>query len=432
VNEGHPETYHSDNAKNFDNPTIRASMHDVMVAVHQLMGDTKDMVLRLIHGLPYNPQCQGLVERKNSVVKRKLTAHVRDLVTSGVDRADLEMRQCVGHVISGENHSPNSRSYLSPFMVLRCRDRHNQPINPQDIQKEVIKWQRIQGEGDVKRAKDKADIHRARVVFKIGDRVRVNFQPRTNKPGGAKKWDHRGVITNKVIVDGATNDPSFRVRWTTKGLGTDPIGSISTRVFKGSRHLVMDTVDEEVTVWHKPAANVTTNIDLSGREIWMHKKHFGLNKGWWKAGFPVSDRGGRCSSTHVAGLVLSECADKPGHWSVVFEMGTFVFTAALIGRHLQTPSDLTESVTKGNARERRAAGRRKSRATAEPGSEAVRISTPTSAHPTHSCVLHTFRILFTTGRARRRRGHDKRNWRGGRGEQQFFTTHALLRGIHFS
>jgi len=144
-------------------------------------------------------------------------------------------------VIAKENHAGNSRNQFSPFSVLRCRDVHNQPINPIEIQKEVTKWQRIQGEGDVKRAKDKADAHRARVQFKIGDHVRVNFQQRKKGPGSAKKWDHRGIITSKIIEDGATNDPSFRVKWTTKGLGTDPIGSISKRAYKGSRHFVIQS-----------------------------------------------------------------------------------------------------------------------------------------------------------------------------------------------
>ena len=73
----------------------------------------------------------------------------------------------------------------------------------------------------------------------------------------------------------------------------------------------MDTVDEEVSVWHKPMANVTkTTTDLGGVEVCMHKKHFGLGTGWWEAGFPVSSRGGKYSKTHVAGIVMKECGDR--------------------------------------------------------------------------------------------------------------------------
>jgi hypothetical protein len=63
--EGYPTTFQCDNGKEF--------MGKAMQFIMQLMGSM------LVHGLPYNPQCQGLVERKNGVAKTNLYKKVRDV-----------------------------------------------------------------------------------------------------------------------------------------------------------------------------------------------------------------------------------------------------------------------------------------------------------------------------------------------------------------
>jgi hypothetical protein len=183
---------------------------------------------------PYNPQCNGCVERANGTCKRKiLTMPLADGLQNG--QLVWNWPRVLAAVVANENNAP-LKLYLglSAFFCMR----HRMPdiravgvLNPDDTAKVhafMITRQEIQAGKVLAQHADKMQL------YKVDDKVFVKAtKKQVKRKQAVSSWTILATIA-EVLASGLF----YRLRWETTGLGGEKAGELSKRVYHWS-HLKM-------------------------------------------------------------------------------------------------------------------------------------------------------------------------------------------------
>ena len=99
---GFPEEIGCDNGKEFRNNLIESYL--------------KDKNIKLIHGLPYNPHSQGVVERFHKTIKDYLYSIYSD------DNENFDLKQCIDIVIKKYNNHKHRSTKYTPNEIFYSKD----------------------------------------------------------------------------------------------------------------------------------------------------------------------------------------------------------------------------------------------------------------------------------------------------------------------
>ena len=209
--EGNCRRWHSDNGAEFINFVVEYARKELGIEGYS-------------HGRPRHPQCQGLVERANGTCKRKiLMKSAEEGLRNGGE--NWNWKQHLEQVLMQENDAPlKIYKGLTAFFCLRNRERdvvNYQPLNPEDMRElhefmhacQIAQGAKVVGKGTI-------------TSFNVDDsvRVRAGFQE-------VKKRSCLGTWTTEAIVHEIheTMPNYYKVRWTTRGLGKEKVGTVSKR-----------------------------------------------------------------------------------------------------------------------------------------------------------------------------------------------------------
>ena len=228
--EGSPERWHSDNGREFVNACM-----DLCQQQLEIVGFS--------HGAPYNPRCQGLVERGNGTVKAKIMkvclaegmTH-RDTTWPWVDKLARAMKSENDAVCKTYNNA------FCPFVMLRKRPSHQDGYTIKEMDPDAVQWMYDQMITCQHKAMDKANKLAHMPLFHVGDTVRVRA-----KQAGMKKRNCVAVYSAMATVHGFGNhgDAFVRLKWITAGLSNEDPGCISSRMyFAGNLKLVAKNTEK--------------------------------------------------------------------------------------------------------------------------------------------------------------------------------------------
>ena len=219
--EGNCERWHCDNGREFINKCVDMARQILKIAGHST-------------SQPYNPQCNGCVERCNGTCKRKiLTFSLADGLQNG--QLVWNWVRILAIVVANENNAPLKLYMgLSAFFCLR----HRMPdvnamgiLNPDDTGKVhnfMIERQQLQAGKVLALHADKMQL------YDVGDKVFVKASKKQVKIKQAIScWTIRATIEEKLA-----SGLFYRLRWETTGLGNEKAGDLSKRVYHWS-HLKM-------------------------------------------------------------------------------------------------------------------------------------------------------------------------------------------------
>ena len=179
---------------------------------------------------PYNPQCNGCVEKANGTCKRKILTFA---LAQGLQNGQVEWNWVITLtvVIGNENNSP-LKLYLG-LTAFFCF-RHRMPdvrsigiLNPADTAKVyqfMIERQELQAGKVLALHADKMQ------MYGVGDAVYV-------KATRAQVKRHQSVASwtiHATIEDTHMSGMFYRLRWVTSGLGGEVAGDVSKRVYHWS------------------------------------------------------------------------------------------------------------------------------------------------------------------------------------------------------
>ena len=219
--EGNCERWHCDNGREFINKCVEMARHILKIEGHST-------------SQPYNPQCNGCVERANGTCKRKiLTMSLADGLQNG--QLVWNWPRVLAAVVANENNAP-LKLYLglSAFFCMR----HRMPdiravgvLNPDDTAKVhafMITRQEIQAGKVLAQHADKMQL------YKVDDKVFVKAtKKQVKRKQAVSSWTILATIA-EVLASGLF----YRLRWETTGLGGEKAGELSKRVYHWS-HLKM-------------------------------------------------------------------------------------------------------------------------------------------------------------------------------------------------
>ena len=209
--EGNCRRWHSDNGAEFINFVVEYARKQLGIEGYS-------------HGRPRHPQCQGLVERANGTCKRKiLMKSAEEGLRNGGENWNWSKH--LEEVLMQENDAPlKIYKGLTAFFCLRNRERdivNYQPLNPEDMRElhdfmhacQVAQGAKVVGKGTI-------------TSFNIDDavRVRAGYQE-------VKKRSCLGTWTTEATVHEIHERmPNYyKLRWTTRGLGKEKVGTVSKR-----------------------------------------------------------------------------------------------------------------------------------------------------------------------------------------------------------
>ena len=215
--EGNCERWHCDNGREFINSCVEKARVILKIGGHST-------------SQPYNPQCNGCVEKANGTCKRKiLTFALADGLQNG--QVEWNWTTTLATVIANENSSP-----LKIYMGLNAFFcfRHRMPdvrsvgiLNPDDtakIHRFMIERQELQAGKVLALHADKME------MYEVGDHVYVKATPKQVKIHQAvASWTVQATIEEKHF-----NGMFYRLRWDTSGLGGEKAGDVSKRAYHWS------------------------------------------------------------------------------------------------------------------------------------------------------------------------------------------------------
>ena len=215
--EGNCERWHCDNGREFINRCVEKARFILKIEGHST-------------SQPYNPQCNGCVERANGTCKRKiLTMSLADGLQNG--QLVWNWPRILAVVITNENNCPLKLYMgLSAFFCMR----HRMPdvravgvLDPQDTAKVhafMVERQEMQAGKVLAQNADKMQL------FKVGDSVFVKAtKKQVKRKQAVSSWTILATIEEKQV-----NGLFYRLRWETTGLGGEPAGAVSKRVYHWS------------------------------------------------------------------------------------------------------------------------------------------------------------------------------------------------------
>ena len=225
-----PERWHADNGGEFNSGYFDEARRILA------SNSDGDEILSYSHSLPRNPQCNGMVERRNRTVK---VTSLKCMAEAGYIKdkdTTWDWFPVVLRIIRKANRAPVKMygSSSSPYMLLHGR----KPEAPDHAALEPDELRNLRNEAAQKQLKAakgaalKAD--EWLFVFSVGDAVRVSApndkRKYTDKSGsGRAGWPAAGVI------DRITSQGYYKILWTEGALNGDTEGTVSRRAYAGSR-----------------------------------------------------------------------------------------------------------------------------------------------------------------------------------------------------
>ena len=215
--EGNCERWHCDNGREFINSCVEKARFILKIGGHST-------------SQPYNPQCNGCVEKANGTCKRKI---ITISLVEGLQNGQIVWNwpRVLAVVIMNENAAP-LKLYLGlcAFFCLRQRmpDIKSVGILNQDDTAKVhafmIERQQLQAGKVLAKHADKMEL------YQVGDKVYVKATvAQVKRKQAVTSWSIWATITEKHF-----NGMFYRVRWETNGLGSEEKGDISQRVYHWS------------------------------------------------------------------------------------------------------------------------------------------------------------------------------------------------------
>jgi hypothetical protein len=225
--EGAPQRFHCDNGSEFIN--------ECMDRVMEKLGGT-----RASHGLPYNPRCQGLVEKMNDTMKARILKQCR---VNGWRLGDCEhpWDEYLQDQVYGENTSVVRPYNLTPFLCLRLRP-HQSPgsemLGAEEV-KGMFSYMSMRQQEQAQSIEQKYSQFAGGEKFREGVHVRVRADKQhMRRKKATAKYSQQGVIQER-------DDHGYcRLQWTTSGLSGENPGTLSKRKYHFSRLVIIEQVKE--------------------------------------------------------------------------------------------------------------------------------------------------------------------------------------------
>ena len=215
--EGNCERWHCDNGREFINKCVEMARQLLKIEGHST-------------SQPYNPQCNGCVERANGTCKRKiLTLSMADGLQNG--QLVWNWPRVLSLVVTNENNAPLKLYMgLTAFFCMR----HRMPdvravgvLNPDDTAKVhafMIERQEIQAGKVLAQHADKMQL------YKVDDKVFVKASKnQVKRKQSISNWTIRATVAEEYA-----SGLFYRLRWDTQGLGGELSGALSKRVYHWS------------------------------------------------------------------------------------------------------------------------------------------------------------------------------------------------------
>lgn len=219
--EGNCERWHCDNGREFINHVVQQAQAILGVDAQSTSA-------------PYNPQCNGCVERCNGTCKQKIIKHgMAEGLANGTENWDWA--RYLDKVVYQENDCPIKLYMgLTPFYCLRGRERnctgaaHGVPEALAEMH--VFMHKRQQDQGSAITAKGDDPVH-----YDVGAPVYVRASQKEVKIKTALS----GWSTTAVIASVTEHPvPQYHLLWVSHGLSGESAGTISRRHYPwtGLRH----------------------------------------------------------------------------------------------------------------------------------------------------------------------------------------------------
>ena len=263
---GVPERWHADNGGEFVSHYIDAAREYIARNC-----DAEDSVLPYSHGLPYNPQCQGLVERMNRTLKTKVEKLLQQAKVASHSH-DFSLPEYLSRAVTQSNRS-FIKTYgkgITPYLLMHgmapAAPDHRQ-ISPGALANLHVHC----AEAQVRKA---GGMKPKELPFYLpGQVVRVRQETRNIKTAamGSRSFPFMAV----VLRPSATNENFYKLRWITEGLQGQEPGEIATRLYPASR-LTKVTEEEQQMFDQKKSfqlPNVDTNVSSTPRPTKTMKEH---------------------------------------------------------------------------------------------------------------------------------------------------------------
>jgi hypothetical protein len=215
--EGNCERWHCDNGREFINSCMEKARFILKIQGHST-------------SQPYNPQCNGCVEKANGTCKRKILTFA---LANGLQNGQVEWNWVItlAMVIANENNSP-LKLYMG-LCAFFCF-RHRMPdvrsvgiLNPDDtakVHKFMIERQELQAGKVLALHADKMQL------YEVGDSVYVKATTKqVKRHQSVASWTVQATVADKHF-----NGMFYRLRWDTSGLGGENAGDLSKRVYHWS------------------------------------------------------------------------------------------------------------------------------------------------------------------------------------------------------
>ena len=215
-----PRRFHSDNGGEF---------------VNDLMVDLCDS-LNTVHStsLPRNPQCQGLVEVRNKVIKTKISKRIaQEGNWHHKCGRPYEWTKYLDDIVAEENDNPVTMyEGITPYYIMFGRPRKAGDHLPSNCDLSLLS-EYLQ-ERQVRHAQKKELVTDTEVRFEVGQEVYVyaNHLQRKRKQAEST-WSVRAEIW--ILSPKSLNNPTFgafyKLRWVSPGLSGEAAGSVSKRFY---------------------------------------------------------------------------------------------------------------------------------------------------------------------------------------------------------
>lgn len=220
-----PERFHCDNGGEFKNHYMEALREQLGVGM-----DLENKLLPLSHGLPRNPRCQGLIERKNGTLKQSM---LKDAAEQGYEDGDtVDVAKLLDGAVIRVNRQIYKPYGVSAYvMQFGCAPEapDHERLTPADHER-LYRWAAKQQENRAA----KVSVQPIR-EFDLGDEVLVRIL-------GTRKYGKRhglsalaGFCARATIEKKSDSAGWYKLRWITKGLSGEASGKVSTRLYHFSR-----------------------------------------------------------------------------------------------------------------------------------------------------------------------------------------------------
>jgi transposase InsO family protein len=209
--EGAAERWHCDNGGEFKNPYIKALMAELEVE-------------KMTHGKALHPQTQGLIERANGVLKKKMLKKGLDLGHSHAN-ADFDWDQILGEALMEENDAPlKVYKGLDAFTCMRNRPRVGNGLSLPSLEAFGV-MHKFMHDCQLEQA-GKMVIQGDPVRYTVGDVVAVHSTGLSKKLGHVyHPWGARA----RIHSISERNMFYYKIEWVTVGTRGERIGSVSKK-----------------------------------------------------------------------------------------------------------------------------------------------------------------------------------------------------------